>query len=239
MSFIFLSNNVSNLFLNKRNPMANSTQELPLLFSTAALKLKYSADHQHSSSGGVLTPPLHSSLASVPFKWEEQPGKPRPSCTHLINVTTIFNEPKCLEPPPRLYYLYQNTKTPSPATTILQRRQLGNLVVSKNKVRPRPRRGYCWWQRFVIKGTTTGAGRNNSNETAVGGGNFVISSASPCVKTPTFERNGSFTSATHASSRIWSSIYEGFKQAVIPWKGKKSKKEVFIKTQALNALSIK
>lgn len=221
--------------------MANSTQKLPLVFSTPAMRLKSSPDHhQYSpSGGGLLTPPLHSNLASVPFKWEEQPGKPRPCCTDLISITTIFNEPKCLEPPPRLYYLYQNTKTPSPTTTVLnrptlERGQLGNLVLYKNNNTNKvpSTRGYWWWQRFVNKGTTTGRRRNNSKETAVGGGNFVISSASPSVKMATLERNGRFTSPSHASSHIWASIYEGFKQVVIPWKGKASKKEVFITTRA-------
>lgn len=40
-------------------------------------------------------------------------------------------------------------------------------------------------------------------------------------------RNGSFSSLSHAKSHFWAAMYEGFKQA-IPWKSKKSKKEVVI-----------
>ncbi|KAG6403704.1 hypothetical protein SASPL_135932 [Salvia splendens] len=55
---------------------------------------------------GTATPPL----ASVPFKWEEQPGKPRP-CTDII----LRPEPaaRCLELPP-----CRITKMPSPTTVL-------------------------------------------------------------------------------------------------------------------------
>ncbi|KAI3498206.1 hypothetical protein L1887_33975 [Cichorium endivia] len=69
---------------------------------------------------GMLTPPLQTS-ASVPFRWEEEPGKPRP-CTDLIlasaHHTTTVN--RCLELPPRLAMVESNiiTKTPSPTTVL-------------------------------------------------------------------------------------------------------------------------
>lgn len=49
-------------------------------FVEAYYKFPFSASPEHHS--GMATPPLHA-LASVPFKWEEQPGKPRP-CTDII-----------------------------------------------------------------------------------------------------------------------------------------------------------
>ncbi|XP_020210916.1 uncharacterized protein LOC109795788 [Cajanus cajan] len=45
--------------------------------------------------------PLHSS-ASVPFRWEEEPGKPWP-CSALISFSNV-NPPKSLELPPRLLF---------------------------------------------------------------------------------------------------------------------------------------
>jgi len=60
----------------------------------------FSVPLMHSMEpSGMLTPPLHS-LALVPFRWEEEPGKPRP-CTALATVTNVFTT-KCLELPPRL-----------------------------------------------------------------------------------------------------------------------------------------
>ncbi|EOX95677.1 hypothetical protein QUC31_005159 [Theobroma cacao] len=82
----------------------------------------FSASHAHMQSperSGMLTPPLHA-LASVPFRWEEEPGKPKP-CTTLA---TIFSNPndfaqKCLELPPRLLLDAKITdKLPSPTTVL-------------------------------------------------------------------------------------------------------------------------
>ncbi|XP_019167137.1 PREDICTED: uncharacterized protein At4g00950-like isoform X1 [Ipomoea nil] len=79
---------------------------------------------------GMLTPPLHTAV-SVPFRWEEQPGKPRP-CTDLIALplppppdhAMFSGRPKCLDPPPRLYLEYSScrnsatAKSPSPTTVL-------------------------------------------------------------------------------------------------------------------------
>ncbi|XP_022757565.1 uncharacterized protein At4g00950-like [Durio zibethinus] len=88
--------------------------------------LLFSASHAHMQSperSGMLTPPLHAS-ASVPFRWEEEPGKPKP-CTTL----TTFSNPndfaqKCLELPPRLLQDAKITKLPSP-TTVLEGPYMG------------------------------------------------------------------------------------------------------------------
>ncbi|KAI3449283.1 hypothetical protein Pfo_005948 [Paulownia fortunei] len=66
---------------------------------------------------GMATPPLRT-LASVPFKWEEEPGKPRP-CTDIIALP----EPaKCLELPPcRMLFMEpanKIAKMPSPSTVL-------------------------------------------------------------------------------------------------------------------------
>ncbi|KAK4379179.1 hypothetical protein RND71_001041 [Anisodus tanguticus] len=79
-----------------------------------------------------MSTPLHSS-ASIPFSWEEKPGKPHP-CTDIIPLpnNNIFNEPKlCLEPPPRLYnyYMESTSKTTSSPTTVLD----GPYITSKPK----------------------------------------------------------------------------------------------------------
>ncbi|CAL0315400.1 unnamed protein product [Lupinus luteus] len=64
---------------------------------------------------GMQTPPLHS-LVSIPFGWEEQPGKPKP-CTQLVCFSNSPTTPKCLELPPRL--LINDAKLlPSPTTVL-------------------------------------------------------------------------------------------------------------------------
>lgn len=83
---------------------------------------------------GMLTPPMRT-LASIPFKWEEAPGKPR------ADVTTADaaggdgrNSPplksktvRCLVPPPRL--TTKVTNMPSP-TTVLDGPYTGRSLLS-------------------------------------------------------------------------------------------------------------
>jgi hypothetical protein len=84
-------------------PAGSLTPRLPL-FSVPLM--------QSTEPSGMLTPPFHSS-AAVPFRWEEEPGKPRP-CTALANISDFAT--KCLELPPRL--LSSDTKLTSPTTVL-------------------------------------------------------------------------------------------------------------------------
>jgi hypothetical protein len=81
---------------------------------------EYSPEEHES---GMVTPPLHTS-ASVPFRWEEEPGKPRP-CTALTTTTNNISEGG-LELPPRLKLVVtppttndqKMTKMSSPTTVL-------------------------------------------------------------------------------------------------------------------------
>ncbi|XP_073312284.1 uncharacterized protein [Primulina huaijiensis] len=76
---------------------------LPLLNIYAPSITGHSPSPRHS---GAETPPLQT-LASVPFRWEEQPGKPR-------HCAAVLPEPmKCLELPP-----CKSSKTPSPTAVL-------------------------------------------------------------------------------------------------------------------------
>ncbi|KAL3349232.1 hypothetical protein AABB24_022396, partial [Solanum stoloniferum] len=183
---------------------------------------------------GMLTP-LHT-LASIPFSWEEEPGKPRP-CTDLIPLPNSI----CLEPPPRLYM--ELTKSSSPTTVfdgpyitskpkfssfrfLRDRRrqgsfdstassetgQLSAFVVGKKKVESKR-----WWRR-----NNGGKGKFGTDLTD------CVSLNDECtMKMATLKRSGSFSGLSQAKTHIWATISEGFKQ-VIPWKSKKSKKEALI-----------
>jgi hypothetical protein len=67
--------------------------KLPLLNPSP---LMYSPER----SSGTKTPPLYIS-ASVPFGWEEEPGKPKP-CTDIVTFSNPTLIKKCLELPPKL-----------------------------------------------------------------------------------------------------------------------------------------
>ncbi|KAH7863807.1 hypothetical protein Vadar_022227 [Vaccinium darrowii] len=113
-------------------PFIISTPKLlPLLSIQLAGSSIGRNDYEYSSEeheSGMLTPPLHTS-ASVPFRWEEEPGKPRP-CTALTTTTSNNNSSISeggLELPPRLKLLVtaapssndqKMTKMSSPTTVL-------------------------------------------------------------------------------------------------------------------------
>ncbi|XP_061956113.1 uncharacterized protein LOC133677987 [Populus nigra] len=68
----------------------------------------------HESPARMLTSPIHP-LASVPFNWEDAPGKPRPPCMPQSDKPKID---RCLELPPRLLTKAQESNMPSPATVL-------------------------------------------------------------------------------------------------------------------------
>lgn len=194
-----------------------------------------------SEDSGMLTP-LHT-LASIPFSWEEEPGKPRP-CTDLIPLPNSinFNEPKlCLEPPPRLYnYYMESTKSTSP-TTVFD----GPYITSKPKfssfrfLRDRRRQGSFdstassetgQVSAFVLgkkRVESKSWWRRNTNVKGKSGTDCGSLSDECTMKMATLKRSGSFSGLSQTKTHIWATIYEGFKQ-VIPWKSKKSKKEALI-----------
>ncbi|CAL5383172.1 unnamed protein product [Camellia sinensis] len=125
---------------------ASSTPKLPLVL-TIPLPLQ---SPEHS---GMLTPPLHTS-ATVPFRWEEEPGKPLPSTTTTTTTTTTAITPPpsppnkyFLELPPRLQIMESSkmTKMPSPNTVLDGPYHLGMMPPvfrsSSFRVRRRERQG--------------------------------------------------------------------------------------------------
>lgn len=81
--------------------------------STPKLSL-YSLPSKPPEPPGMLTPPIQAS-ASVPFHWEEAPGKPRACSTSSSNPRIAA---RCLELPPRLLTEAKITNVPSPTTVM-------------------------------------------------------------------------------------------------------------------------
>ncbi|KHN16425.1 Hypothetical protein glysoja_033829 [Glycine soja] len=157
----------------------------------------------------VLLQPQHT-LASVPFRWEQVPGKPRPSTALVPFSNPPDLLPKCLELPPRLLI-------PSPATVFKvssnrfrspsfrmsancygsDTKVLGAMVLTKAN-------DYAWfgsWRKKAFK----------LNKREVTGASHVFPSSTD-TDIPNMKQRS-------ANSRIWTSICEGLKQ-VVPWKSK-------------------
>lgn len=200
--------------------------------------------HHDEPPSGMLTPPLHTTTATVPFRWEEQPGKPRP-CTDMI----IVPQQKSLELPPRLTKIESKTLSP---TTVLD----GPSDLSKNSLlsssfrfskRHKSFDSCCeGWnstpvedQHVMLLGGGGGGkgifgsfrfkGNGDSKHNKVKGSS-VISPLSTMEHYNSFfeekkgkrlRRNSSLSKVTR--SHFWATIYEGIKH-VVPWR-KKSKKE--------------
>ena len=102
--------------------MASEAEDEPIFTPPRLLLMpKPHAHLQSPERSGTLTPPLQTS-ASVPFRWEEEPGKPWES-TALVPRAINFPQ-KSLELPPRLLIDTNMTKLPSP-TRVLEGPYMG------------------------------------------------------------------------------------------------------------------
>ncbi|KAL6575619.1 hypothetical protein OROHE_000996 [Orobanche hederae] len=102
---------------NGRRPSFSSLNHPIILHRPSSASAMDSPDHP----SGISTPPLQPA-ASVPFKWEQEPGKPRPG----TQATTPPEPAKCLDPPPcRMQFAAAGTdpatritETPSPSSIL-------------------------------------------------------------------------------------------------------------------------
>lgn len=103
-------------------------KKLALVLAAKSRSLCYTSS---PASPRVFASPIHT-LASVPFCWEDQPGKPK-------NPLLPFSYPKCLDLPPRLLLPGEFTQMPCPERKhglfgFLRRRGRGEVVVRGNYV---------------------------------------------------------------------------------------------------------
>ncbi|CAN4089549.1 unnamed protein product [Withania somnifera] len=169
------------------------------------------------------TPPLHPS-GSIPFQWEEAPGKPKSPISKSKTV-------RCLDLPPRLTLLLSEegkiTNTPSPRTVLdgpyvgrsfscvneVEKEEIIEKNINKDRMMMRSWR----WENL-----------KENNKGVVVKGNFDFSGplSSSAYDFDTnqrkFLRKGSFFSFSRNNSNLLGGIYESFKQAV-PWRWRRPK----------------
>ncbi|GMI69566.1 maternal effect embryo arrest 47 [Hibiscus trionum] len=207
----------------------------------------FSSPHAHMAvspeRSGTLTPPSRAS-ASVPFQWEEEPGKPKP-CTTVTTFSDDFAR-KCLELPPRLLLLQEannnSSKLNSP-TTVLDGPYVGRtrLLSSSFRMVKSERYGSFRAGSFspenVVRHRDDGAvvvsKRGNKGFVGsrrrgdVGGKSYVFPSCGDKGEEYGGDRiAGMRKSGTLNSSHFWASIKEGLKQ-VVPW-SRREKKDRYI-----------
>ncbi|BFG23489.1 hypothetical protein CerSpe_097630 [Prunus speciosa] len=190
----------------------------------------FSLPNQPPEPPGMLTPPLQT-LVSVPFQWEEAPGKPR-------HCSTTESKAKCarsLELPPRLLNeAAKITNMPSP-TTVLDGPDVGRTLSFSFRVRNPDSLG----SKRIGKESGRGGGfgsmrwgsfRKNKEVVDHGGFDFLPAAGGSGgggggetkVNITRVRRRASFMSVTHTKSHTWASIYESFKQ-VVPWRRRQEK----------------
>ncbi|KAK7377480.1 hypothetical protein VNO80_02905 [Phaseolus coccineus] len=158
------------------------------------------------------TPPPRMSV-SVPFEWEEAPGRPRP-CHRRSKPKGSDDVARTLELPPRLVLLEGKASSP---TTVLDGPYVGRAMSFTTSSRPSKET----WNANFASNRWSALKKNDPEE-----GRFELSSStvegSGKVKITRVRRKGSFSSLSHRSSHMWVSICETFKQ-VVPWKRRKEK----------------
>ncbi|KAJ1388483.1 hypothetical protein SESBI_39059 [Sesbania bispinosa] len=167
-----------------------------------------------------IPPPPPQTTVSVPFKWEEAPGKPRHCHTQSQPVNSSSTKTRTLEQPPRLVFLeaskVSNIDAPSP-TTVLDGPFVGRAMSFTSSYRtPRDNWnsnfGSARWSSFrKIKEETEGTFDFSDHCTTTTRPNVKkITRVTP-------SRRGTFLSLAKPKSHLWASIYDSFKQ-VVPWK---------------------
>ncbi|XP_057452350.1 uncharacterized protein At4g00950-like [Lotus japonicus] len=181
-------------------------------------------DHHHHhfykptklSSRPTTSPELNRTAISVPFMWEEAPGKPRPCHTRSEPTAAEdgLKRTRTLELPPRLLFLEAKDDWASPMT-VLDGPYVGRAMSFSSSYRT-PREylnsnfGSSRWSGF----------RKISKEDE---GSFDISESFTATKSKVKKVHSSMSLSKVKSHLWWASIYDSLKQ-VVPWRGRQETK---------------
>ncbi|KAI3439456.1 uncharacterized protein J3R85_004887 [Psidium guajava] len=180
-------------------------------------------------------PPLQTSI-SIPFEWEEVPGKPKRANDQP--KPSAAASPQCLEPPPRLWDEAKFTNTPSPTSVLdgpsymgrrsaqtFSFRKIGGSFRSPEKRSKREVKekvsifGSMRWGILREKADDVGgipeflSSFRGATSGGDGGGGDGYSHAD------TRRRRGGFIGLSQSKSHLWATLCENFKQ-VVPWRRK-------------------
>ncbi|GAU13668.1 hypothetical protein TSUD_347720 [Trifolium subterraneum] len=187
---------------------------------------------------GTVTPPLQTS-GSVPFRWEQEPGKPR-----LCNALVPFINPteKCLELPPRLLGVASPTLLQQGPYVTSNRFRSPSIKIEEDNScygsfsSDRGLLGSTMGVLIKRDSAWFGSWRKNVKRDQISGGSHVFPSSSngtigiaetTVTHNKMMKRSGSSSSfSRHGKSRVWTTIREGMKQVVpLKWRSKRLKKK--------------
>ncbi|XP_059433843.1 uncharacterized protein LOC132166981 [Corylus avellana] len=195
--------------------------------STPTLSLFSLPSKPHEASPGILETPPCRTTASVPFQWEEAPGKPRPCTTTTTTTESKPRSSRPLELPPRLLRETKNTDMPSP-TTVLDGPYVGRSLSHRFSFTSSEGGGLgkrvAREKGLEFVSMRWGSFRKSTKDVLVGAFDFssrVVDDGggggNTAVKITRVKRKGSLLSLSHKRSHFLASVYETFKQAV-PWR---------------------
>ncbi|KAL4369820.1 hypothetical protein S245_018633 [Arachis hypogaea] len=222
---------------------SNTSILLPIFkFNPQTTMVDYSYSSSSPERSGIVTPPF-CTLASVPFGWEEEPGKPRITSSSsntnaIVTLTKSKSKSKSLQLPPRLQQLVHDegdddaTKVHSPSSVLegpycISRSNTCHLPPSSRGLDTGMRtkeRGWFGslrgWKGFNVKREVSrGSYVFSSNSTSSADEDYHVNENK--VRSVTkMQRSRSISHLFHA--KPWTMIRESFKQ-VVPWKSQKLK----------------
>ncbi|XP_028790055.1 uncharacterized protein At4g00950-like [Neltuma alba] len=196
------------------------------IYSPSKLSMLISRPIKPPEAAPLPSPPT---AVSIPFRWEEAPGKPRPCHTR--------SEPdscgrRALELPPRLVFPESKASNVHSPTTVLDGPYVGRAVSFTTSYRSPRMVGKDQWNGNFGSSRWSSSGKNRRQEygasidfsnglTFWDDGGFE-SNTTVKAKIAKIGRRGSLFNLSQSRSHLWASIYESLKQ-VVPWKRKQEK----------------
>ncbi|WCJ28946.1 hypothetical protein M5689_010613 [Euphorbia peplus] len=160
------------------------------------------------------TPPI-GALASVPFQWEEAPGKPRHSCNDVVHPKSKVV--RCLDLAPRL--LNEANSSSSSNSDIMS-----PSTVLDGPYLDHPFRSRSLSSTGSFRPSLFGSGRwKNKDIGVIDFSNCAVEDDAK-VKILRFTRKSSFLGFSSSTSYFLTNIYESFKQ-VVPWRRRQRNSE--------------
>lgn len=166
----------------------------------------YSLPVKMKEPPGMATPPLLAAV-SVPFEWEEAPGKPR-----AWSRGEKPRSARCLELPPKMSARVKISDVCSP-TAVLEGPYVGRSVSfgKSDGARERTRFGSSRWSSSKENGDQGGGGGGRVGDVAEPGGTAAAGDdgfeKETKVKITRMSRKSSFFTMSSNNSRLWVSTY--------------------------------